>query len=211
MALVRTTLSTACAIGDNQIIVASATSVSANRLVLIDQELMRVATTYSSGTTVPVLRGQNGTQTIAHVVTAGVVHGLATDFDDPAVGGPVTSYPTQVARLRTSITATSTLTLPSAGTDLDIILNGTSVITLTIPVPTVEMDGTRLTVFSNGAAAHVLTITGGVAGAGSGYTTWTVNSSAPAAAQFIASNAVWVWLGGGISSGTTTKMASVIS
>src|SRR5438094_6161812 len=60
MALATTTLSSACAQGDVSIVVASATSVAAGRLIVIDQEEMQVAQSYSSGTTVPVLRGRDG-------------------------------------------------------------------------------------------------------------------------------------------------------
>jgi hypothetical protein len=69
------------------------------------------------------------------------------------------------------------LTLPPAGSDLVVILNGTAAITLTVPVPTKDMDGTELTIVSNGAAAHVPTFTGGVGAAGSSYDAFTFNST----------------------------------
>ncbi|PYQ83519.1 MAG: hypothetical protein DMG02_33580, partial [Acidobacteria bacterium] len=84
MALATTTLSSACAQGDVSIVVASATSVAAGRLIVIDQEEMQVAQSYSSGTTVPVLRGRDGSAQVAHKATANVTHGLASDFASPA-------------------------------------------------------------------------------------------------------------------------------
>jgi len=82
MALATTTLSVAVALTDTSIVVASATSVAAGRLVLVDQEMMKVMQSYVSGTTVPVQRGIDGSATVAHKITANVTHGAATDFDE---------------------------------------------------------------------------------------------------------------------------------
>lgn len=211
MALVRTTLSSACSATDTSIVVASATGFAANYVVLIDQEQMQVTSTYVSGTTIPVLRGQGGTKTAAHVVTAGVVAGVATDWSDSATQTAV-NYPVagRAVELR-SITATSSLTLPTPGSDLRVVLNGTSVIALTIPVPTVDMDGTKLTIVSNGAAAHTLTFTGGLSGAGSNYDVITVNATAPAAFEFIAANELWMMLCQAPMGGTVTNIIGSIA
>jgi len=190
MALVTTTLSSAVAVDDTSVVVASATSFDAGRLVLVDQEVMQVAQNYTSGTTVDVLRGMNGTATKAHVVTSNVSHGDATDFSTPAAQ-EIIGYQASRATVISSITATGTLTLPKAGTDARVILNGTSVIALTIPVPTKDMDGTLLTIMGNGAAAHTLTFTGGLSGAGSPYDVVTTNATAPMAFTAIACNGLW--------------------
>ena len=210
MALATTTLSSAVSVTDNTIVVASATSVAAGRMVLVDQEMMKVIQSYVSGTTVGVLRGQDGSVTAAHKVTANVTHGTAADFANPTPFALVT-YPTIRARQLISITATSTLTLPSGGSDLDVVLNGTAAITLTIPVPTKDMDGTRLTIFSNGVAQHLLTFTGGLSGAGSSYDVVTINATAPAAFGFVACNALWMSICGAAISGTTTAIAGAIA
>jgi len=210
MALVRTTLSSAVAIGDKQIVVASATSIAVGRLVRIDDEVMQVSKEWVSGTTVPVLRAIDGTAQAAHVATAGVAHGLAADFDDPNAQTSV-SYPKQRATNIQSITATGTLTLPQAGSDLRLILNGTSVITLTIPVPTVDMDGCRLTIIANGAAAHVLTFTGGLGGAGGSYDVVTLNGTGTCCFEAIAANAVWQPIVAVPLAGTVTNITGTIS
>jgi len=209
MALVTTTLSTAVAVADTTIVVASATSVSAGRLILIDQEMMKVIQSYVSGTTVGVLRGLDGSATVAHKVTANVTHGAATDFSTPA-SQEVVTYAASRAVVVQSITATSSLTLPAAGTDLRVVLNGTSVITLTVPVPTKDMDGTILTIVGNGAAAHVLTFTGGLSGAGSSYDIVTVNATAPIAIQVVACNALWVAVAAIPIAGTVTNVTGTI-
>ncbi len=210
MALATTTLSSAVALTDNVIVVASAASAAAGRLVLVDQEVMQIVQSYSTGTTIGVLRGRDGSATAAHKVTANVTHGLASDFALPSPTTNVT-YQVQRATLETSITAaTSTLPLPPAGCDMRVILNAAVAITLTIPVPTKDMDNNVLLISSNGVAQHVLTFTGGLSGAGSSYDQITVNATAPASFSFVAVNGLWQAICGPAVSGTTTAIAGVI-
>lgn len=210
MALATTTLSVAVAQTDTNIVVASATSVAAGRLIIVDQEMMQVAASYSSGTTVPVLRGREGTAQVAHKVTANVTHGLASDFALAGAQGE-TTYLTQRPVLLQSITATSTLTLPPSGCDLRVILNGTGAITLTIPVPTKDMDGCMLTIISNGAAAHIPTFTGGLGGAGSSYDAITFNSTGTLALVAFAANGVWCMPAAPALTGTVTNITAGIA
>jgi len=214
MALSTTTLSSAVSVTDNVIKVASATSFTAGDMVLIDQEVMKVTQTYGTApftsTTIPVLRGRNGTVNSAHVTTANVTRGLASDFALPPPYADVT-YPLIRPRQIISITATSTLTLPPSGEDLTVILNGTSVITLTIPVPTKDMDGCKLDIVGNGAAAHLLTFTGGLSGAGTSYDVFTVNATAPVWVQAIACNGVWVTVTAPAWTGTVTALVGGIA
>ncbi|MDA1095311.1 MAG: hypothetical protein O3A25_18925 [Acidobacteria bacterium] len=193
MALATTTLSAAITANSRSIVVASAASMAAGRLILIDEEWMQATQDYTSGTTVNVLRGRNGSAAVAHVVTANITHGLGSDFSQaPAGDASAQTRPQQRVRRLESITATSSVTLPKAGEDLLVILNGTSVITLTVPVPTKDLDGCFLYIVGNGAAAHVLTFTGGLSGAGSSYDVITVNSTKPiSVGPFIACNGFW--------------------
>lgn len=210
MALATTTLSAAIAQGDNVIVVASATSIAIGRILLIDQELMQVGQGWVSGTTIPVLRGREGTAQVAHKTTANVTHGLASDFAQPGAQTVVT-YPTVRPTLIQSITATSTLVLPPAGCDLRVILNGTSVITLTVPVPTKDMDGCLLTITQNGAAAHATTFTGGLSGAGTSYDVLTTNATAPTSVEAIAANGLWNAICAPAMGGTVTNLIGSIA
>ena len=210
MALATTTLSSAVAVDDTSVVVASATSFDAGRLVLVDQEVMQVAQNYTSGTTVDVLRGMNGTATKAHVVTSNVSHGDATDFSTPAAQ-EIIGYQASRATVISSITATGTLTLPKAGTDARVILNGTSVIALTVPVPTKDMDGVLLTIVGNGVAAHTLTFTGGLSGAGTSYDVITTNSAAPIAFTAIACNGLWNSFVATPMAGTVTNITGTVA
>jgi hypothetical protein len=214
MALATTTLSAAVAVNDTSITVASATSAAAGRLVLIDQELMVIAQNYpGTGTTIPVLRGRFGTATLAHKVTANATHGLASDFADPAYGNQLNSvYSTLRPTIITSITAaTSTLTLPTAGTDMRVVINLATAIALTVPVPTKDMDGVMLTIVSSTVAAHVVTFTGGLGGVGSGYTALTAATGAQMCVQVIACNGTWNVCSGPAWTGTVTKVTAGIA
>lgn len=210
MAKATTTLSSAVAVTDNTIVVASATSVAAGRIVQIDQETMQVAQSYVSGTTVPVLRGRDGSVTAAHVTTANVTHGLASDFSNPAAQ-TVTTYPQGRAVTIISVTATSTLALPQSGSDLRVILNGTAAITLTVPVPTKDMDGCLLTITQNGVAQHLTTFTGGLSGAGTSYDVLTTNATAPTSVQAIACNGLWNAICAPAMGGTVTNLIGSIA
>lgn len=213
MALTRTTLSSAVAVGDNSIVVASATGFAAGNLVRIDQEWFIVQKDYSSGTTIPVRGGQLGSARAAHVATAGVVVGTAADdFDAPGVGVTTNSPTAGRGRKITSITAdNSTVSHPQAGTDHVVVLNGTSVINLTVPVPTTDMDGDLLFVISNGVAAHVITYTGGFGGVGSGYTALTVATGAKCCFVTMAVNGNWNVVSAPAWTGTVTKVTAGVA
>lgn len=192
MALAETTLSAAVGAGDKEIAVASATSVAAGRIIRIDDEVMEVTKGYvTASTTVPVLRGRAGTRQAAHVSSARVVHGNADDFTPPA-GAVGTLSPGGRVRRVITYSAASTITPPQPGEDMVVVLTGTSVVALTIAVPTKDLDGCRLTFIADGTAAHTLTFTGGVGGEGSGYDVITFNSGGPCAIEAIACNEVWL-------------------
>lgn len=190
MAFANTTLSAAVAVLDKQIVVASATSIAAGRFVRVDDEIMQVSKEWVSGTTVPVLRGVEGSRQTTHPSGATVTHGLASDFAN-AAAQTILTYPGQRATQISSVSATGTLVHAPAGCDHRVILNGTSVITLTIPVPTKDMDGCMLVLISNGAAAHVPTFTGGLGGAGSSYDAITNNATGRFALTVFAANETW--------------------
>ncbi len=212
MALATTTLSSAVALTDTTIVVASATSMAAGRYILVDQEVMKVVSSYVSGTLVPVLRGQDGTPTAAHKITAAVTHGAASDFALPAAQTAVTYPVADRAVVVTSITAaTSTLTLPTAGTDMRVVINLATAIALTVPVPTKDMDGTVLWIVSSTVAAHVVTFTGGLGGVGSGYTALTAATGAQMCIQVIACNATWNIPSAPAWTGTVTKVTGGIA
>lgn len=210
MALATTTLSSACAASDTSIVVASATSVAAGRLVLIDDEFMQVTKGYSSGTTVPVTRGLQGTVLRAHPATANVTHGEPSDFPD----APVQNAPVTLPYIRTtrvvSYSSAGAITLPRAGEDLRVILNGTTGSAMTLAAPTRDLDGCILTIVANGnTSSNTVTITAGVGGAGGSYDVITFNANGQAAVQLIACNADWCALGPW--GGTLTNIVATVA
>lgn len=212
MALARTTLSAAVAADDREITVASATSIVAGRLLLVDNEWMQVTQSYVSGTTIPVLRGRNGSFQRAHVSSAGVVHGDAADFANPpaqsslAVNAPLT----RVREIR-SLSAAGAVTLPTPGTDIVNILNGTSVIAATMANPAKDNDGDLLIVVGNGKAAHTLTYTAGIGDGGANVDVMTFPAGAQACMVFIAANEKWVQFGAIVSGVGTADIDVVLS
>ena len=90
MAFTTTTLNGAIASDSRTILVTSGTGFAAGSFLIIDQEVLKVGQSYLSGTTVPVLRGQNGTKASAHVTGANVTVGTASDFAQPGAQANVT-------------------------------------------------------------------------------------------------------------------------
>lgn len=211
MALAETTLSSAVAAGDNVINVASATSFAAGRLVQVDGELMKVGHAYSSGTEIPVMRGWDGTAVKAHVSSARVVHGAPADFAARTAGqGSLYPYSGR-AREIVSYSAAATITPPKPGSDLLVVINGTSVVALTIAVPTKDLDGSVITFVANGAAAHTLTFTGGLSDAGTSYDVVTFNGTKPAALTVIACNEMWIAPFAPAMGGTVTNLIGSVA
>lgn len=196
MALVSTTLSGAVVIDQNVIALASATGVTAGCYLIVDHEVMQVAKGYPfSGTSVlqvPVSRGQDGTATTAHPTGARVTIGLASEFasDAPQV---ITGFPIgSPARQRTSISVTGAIPLPLPGNDLDVILNGAVVIVSTLAAPTLDMDGSRLTIIGNGLAAHTVDVLNGLGGVGAAANLITFKADQRQAVKLVAVNGFWV-------------------
>jgi hypothetical protein len=171
MALTRTTLAAACAAGDNTITLTAAGTMAARLIILIDGELMSSTPAYvNASTTVPVLRGQGGTSAYAHPITAGVVYGTLSDFTGQAAQSSAQFLYAGRPVIKKSYSASGAIDLPAPGSDLIADLNAvsTTVLTMTIPAPTKEMDGCSLTLVSHtGTGAHVIYI-GAAAGATTG-------------------------------------------
>ena len=211
MALATTTLSAAVTASDDTITVASATSVAAGRYLRVDDEWMQVTTGYvSASTSVPVVRGLGGTAASAHAASANVVHGAGSDFDSPPAQGPTTLPYQRVTRV-VSYSAAGAITLPNAGEDLRVVLNGTSALAMTIADPGDDIDGAQLVILSNGTAAHTLTFASGVGGEGSSYDVITQNSGGPCAYVFYACNGYWLIPVAAAMTGTVTNLTAGIA
>lgn len=212
MALTTTTNSSAIAVTDTSIVVASASGFAAGSLVRVDDEFMQVTQTYLSGLTIPVLRGRVGTQTAAHNVTSNVVVGTGADF---ATGDAQQAVPYQFARIRRIVqySASGAITLPVPGEDMVAVLVGTSALAMTIASPTKDMDGDRLTVITNAKSASTVTVNSGTVGvgnAGSGYDVLTAQNAGNLGIEFMACNGFWNLIGAPIT-GTSTALSWAIA
>lgn len=191
MALTTTTASAAITATAREITVASATGFAAGYWVRVEDELMQVAQNYSSGTTIPVRRGLQGTVVSAHAVTSNVTVGTGADFANPTAA-VVAPYPVAGRTRRiVSYGAAGAISLPTPGEDVVAIINGTDALTMTLAVPTKDMDGNILTIISNGKAAHTVTLATAVGNAGAGYTVGTFPSGGQTSLQLMACNGIW--------------------
>lgn len=212
MALATTTLSSAVAVTDNTIAVASATSVAAGRLVLVDSEWMQVASSYVSGTTVTVLRGQQGSAVVAHGSSANVTHGLGTDFSVPPAGTVVTMPGARPRRIVTYV-ATAAIALPAAGEDLVVQLLGTSALTMTLAAPTKDMDGCCVYITGNAKSASTIQFasTVGLNNAGSSYDIITLQNAGNVGVWVMAINGFWNIFSAPAITGTTTAIGTAVA
>ena len=214
MALTQTTLASACAIGDSSLVLTAATGIAAGVKIRVDGEMFQVTKGYvASSTTVPVLRGQEGTIAAAHPSGAKALSGAASDtgWGTMAAGSPV-QYPVAGKALETlSYTASGAITLPQPGSDMIAYLNGTSVLAMTIADPGKALDGSRLSIRANGIAAHTLTFASGLSGASTSYDVITVNASGPASFDFVAVNGFWQSLVQVPMAGTVTNITGTVA
>lgn len=208
MAINKTTLSAAVAVNDTSIVVASATGLAINAVIRVDQEIMKVAQAWSSGTTVPVLRGQDGSATAAHKASANVIIELASDLAGPA---PLTTvqFPTVRARQVVSYSASGAIAIPAPGSDTVVTLNGTGALAMTLANPTTDMDGDILYIVANGKAAHTVTYSAGVGNGGGTMDVGTYNATEQTGCALMAVGGFWVLWANGIGS-SGTQVAGVV-
>lgn len=207
MALNTTTLSSAVVTTDTSIVVASATGAAAGAFARVDDEVMQIAQNYTSGTTIPVIRGVGGTATLAHAKTANVVLYLGSD---EVSQGPqtVTQFPIAGrSRPVTSYSADGAIALPAPGSDAIAVLIGTVALAMTLANPTKDMDGGLLFVVANGKAAHTLTISSGIGNGGSSFDVGTFSASIAGGCILMAMNGFWNLVGNGVAGATAATGA----
>lgn len=214
MALATTTLAAAVAVNDNTIVVASATSIAAGRLMLVDTEWMEVTKSYVSGVTIPVLRGQQGSAVVVHGSSANVTHGLGSDFSAPPAGtSQAVTLPTQRARAIKTYVASGAIALPNAGEDAIAVILGTSALTMTIAAPTKDLDGCLLWITGNAKSASTIQFNGtvGLGNAGSGYDIITLQNAGNVGVMVMAMNGFWNIFAAPAITGTTTAIGVAVA
>ena len=195
MALANTTLSAAVAITDNVIVVASATSLTAGRIIKIDGEYLKINQAYTSGTTVGVTRGQEGSVTAAHQSGANVMTALASDL----AAAPASVNESVLNAGQMSVTTTSYSAAGAIAFGLSqwtvAIINGTAALAMTIANPTKDQDGCYLHIVANGKAAHTVTYTAGLGNGGASFDVGTFSATLAMSSLLVACNGFWVSVG----------------
>lgn len=200
MAFTLTTLSSAVGVNDTTVLLASLTGLAQGGLIGIDKEVMKVVSVPSAATVpVPVLRGQEGSFNQAHPVSAQVKIGVvpsnlvAGDWTVASPGAPsIAQVPGAFPRDIQSYSAAGAITLPRIGSDMVAILNGTSVLAMTLANPSTAQDGSRLTVVGNGKAAHTVTYSAGLGNVGATADVITFKADQSQAIDLIACGGFWV-------------------
>lgn len=181
MAINATTLSAAIGVTDTVFGVASATGISnpnyqigdptrgvaaSVTYLFCEQEMMKVVNI--TGTTVTVIRGELGSQALAHGASAPIIAGLPTDFPayNPAIDSAVPAYPILLQGFSAPVAAANT----NVATGPYFHLTGTVIMkTLTAPAGVVE-GGEVTIVFDGSGAGLTWDATGNIAVAGTATT-----------------------------------------
>jgi hypothetical protein len=163
MALVNTTLAAAATAGATSIAVTSATGFAVGQIIRVDNEYM-AQTAAAAGTVIPVRRGIEGTAQVAHGILGDVVTGLTGDFPGPPIGGTVPLPSAGIGDRRTiGVDGTiATADLPPG--DTTYVITKASAAAITIDPPSKAQNGLRVTIRSNTAFAHLVTIAAGIYG-----------------------------------------------
>jgi hypothetical protein len=193
MSLAKTSLNGAVGVNDTFLTVASAAGILPGMLWRCDGENGKVIQSYVSGSLqVQILRGLDGSVTSAHKTGADIVFGLAADFSSP-LPTATTTYPRGFNLPIYGYSASGAIA-PVAGVH---VLYGTTVLNMTIAVPTQDQTGDVLIVINSGNAVHLVTVTGGMGGVGGAADIVTFTAGQKSGLMLMAMNGVWASLGTG--------------
>lgn len=205
MAFNTPTLSQACGVNDTSVLLSALTGVTVGALIGIDKEVMKVTAVPTAATLpVPVLRGQEGSFNQAHPVGAQAKVGsgpsAATlgDWTGAAPGAPsLAAYPAAPTRDVQSYSAAGAITLPRIGGDMVAILNGTTILAMTLAQPSTAQDGSRLLILGNGKAAHTVTLptASGLGNVGATADVLTFAAAQAQGIELVACGGFWVTVG----------------
>lgn len=187
MALTSTTLASALTADALKLQVTSATGFAVGNILRVDNEFME-QTAAASGTVIPVKRGIYGSAVKAHAVLADLTTGLPNDYPSVPAGNRLSTEPFNNTMI--SVGADGPVTIPGGGHQLVVLKKATALATTVLADPSLAQDGTRVTITSNTAAAHVITSTfrDGTSGA---HTTATYAAQAGATMELVAVDGGW--------------------
>lgn len=205
-----TTLSSAITTTDTSMVVVSATGATAGGYAKLSGEEVLIQQSYTSGTTIPIIRGQLGTATAAHIAGENVTFFTGTDLTSQA-GQTSTQWPIAGrGRVITSYKAAGAITLPPPGSDAVALLVGTVAADMTLADPSKDMDGSIIYLLASGAAAWTVTAASGFGAGGSSYDKLTFAAGAQVAIWAIAANGAWLIPNSPAIAGTVTNLLATI-
>lgn len=211
MAFTVPTLAGALGANDINAYLSSLSGLVAGQTALIDKEAVKLLSIPASTTyPVPLQRGVEGTAVSAHALGAQVKVGAAStplqvgDFNQPSAGASsMAVLPGSYSRDFASYSASGAITLPKIGADMVAMLNGTSVLTMTLANPPAGSDGSRLVIIANGKAAHTVTYAAGLGNGGGTMDVATFSAASQMGCELMACGGFWVLIGNGIASAGT--------
>lgn len=166
MTITATTLSAAIGATDTSLVVASAAGITAPNFqtaagityLYIEQEQLLVIGA-PNGTTIPVLRGQGGTQAVAHASGAQVQIGLPTDFFkySEVLGDIQSSLYVGGARKQNAIFLTGSADAVDATKPGYYVIKRAGVDAITLATPLAAAEGNIIEIWSDTANAHTVT------------------------------------------------------
>lgn len=167
MSFTATTLSSAVAVGDLTIKVASATGATKGNVININGEYL-VQTADADGTVLAVgRRGQEGTYNQTHAASSVVLMGLPSDFP-AAPPGAATVTPFAPTWNSASYNAAGAITVPTTKQNVFVKLKAGSAVALTIGDPGYGVEGVELIIQAEDAYAYTVTNATGFNGGGGG-------------------------------------------
>jgi hypothetical protein len=198
-----TALSGAIGVNDQSAYLGSLTGLVAGGFIAMDREICKVISVPASVTyPVPLMRGQEGTANAAHPLGTPVKIGAPTtalggpgDWTQPAAGAPSLSvFPAAPTREVATYNANGAIAIPRLGGDMVAILNGVTPLAMTVANPSVMYDGSKLTILSNGKAAHTVTYAAGLGNNGAGATVLTFKATQGQGVDMMSAGGFWVLL-----------------
>jgi hypothetical protein len=157
MALAETTLSLAKGANQTFLTIATTTGMTRGKMFQIDNELFK-ASSDASGTSVPVLCGQDGTTQVAHISGAQVFWGDPSDFPSAPAGEEVQIpfSPTVTHVTFTPVTSGTVTGIPISKQGVFITLLGSVTTAQKIADPTLAQEGQVVTIQAGAATAFLL-------------------------------------------------------
>lgn len=196
MAIANTTLSANLNATDTLWPITSTTGITAGMLIKVDSEIAVVASVPGTTSAIVRCRGSEGTTATTHNSLTNVIAGLSSDW--PAIPPGQLSTATQPSNQDDVVTFSVNGAIPVPTRNTTILLAKATALTgTTLAAPSTTLNGMRVTITSQTAAAHVITATALLENGltGSPWTTATFPAFIGSSMVLVAQNGLWQVVG----------------